>query len=123
MSTNIDESKAIEALSALAQGTRMNVFRALVRAHPDGIPAGGIAAACGARHNTMSSHLAILVRAGLARAERQGRTVIYRADLDGFQSLVRFLTRDCCGGRPEICAPLLEPLLQFCGCPPEASCA
>src|SRR5512135_2794656 len=60
MSTNIDELDAVEALGALAQATRMNVFRTLVRAHPQGIPAGEIAAACGVPHNTMSSHLAIL---------------------------------------------------------------
>ncbi|QEX17952.1 hypothetical protein FRZ44_32560 [Hypericibacter terrae] len=100
----------------------MNVFRTLVRAHPQGIPAGEIAAACGVPHNTMSSHLAILTRAGLARSERQGRIVLYRADLDGFRGLVGFLTRDCCGGRPEICAPLLEPLIDSCACPPEKSC-
>jgi DNA-binding transcriptional ArsR family regulator len=122
MSTNIDELQAVESLSALAQGTRMNVFRALIRAHPEGIPAGEIAAACGVPHNTMSSHLAILARAGLAKSERQGRTIFYRADLDGFRDLIGFLTRDCCGGRPEICAPILEPLLDSCHCPPESSC-
>jgi DNA-binding transcriptional ArsR family regulator len=70
----------------------------------------------------MSSHLAILARAGLAKSERQGRTIFYRADLDGFRDLIGFLTRDCCGGRPEICAPILEPLLDSCHCPPESSC-
>jgi DNA-binding transcriptional ArsR family regulator len=122
MSTNIDESKALEALGALAQETRMNVFRALVRAHPEGIPAGEVAVACGVPHNTMSSHLAILTRAGLTSAERKGRVILYRANLEGFRSLIGFLTRDCCGGRPEICAPILEPLLEPCNCPPETSC-
>jgi len=114
MSTSIDELGAIDALGALAQRTRLKVFRALLAAHPEGIPAGEIAAICGVPHNTMSSHLAILSRAGLADADRRGRTIFYRADLDGFRRLVGFLTLDCCQGRPELCAPLLEPLDNPC---------
>lgn len=116
----MDETTAVTALGALAQGTRLQVFRALVAAHPAGIPAGEIAARCGVPHNTMSAHLAVLTRAGLATAERRGRTIFYRAGLDGFRELVGFLTRDCCAGRPEICAPLLEPLANAC-CPPETA--
>jgi arsenate reductase len=123
MSENIDESSTVVALSALAQGTRLRVFRALVAAHPEGIPAGEIAARCGVPHNTMSSHLAILARAGLAQADRQGRTVYYRADLDGFRDLVGFLTRDCCDGRPEICAPVLDSIAAAPCCPTETPMA
>jgi DNA-binding transcriptional ArsR family regulator len=108
MSTNIDVSSAIEALGALAQQTRLQVFRALVAAHPEPVPAGEIAELCGVPHNTLSSHLGILNRAGLIASERKGRSILYHADLDGFRSLVAFLTRDCCHGRLEICAPVLE---------------
>jgi len=119
MSTNIDISRAIEALGALAQQTRLQVFRALVAAHPEPVPAGEIAELCGVPHNTLSSHLAILSRAGLIASERKGRSILYRADLDGFRSLVAFLMQDCCHGRPEICAPILEPLVEACSCTPE----
>ncbi|PWR21915.1 ArsR/SmtB family transcription factor [Zavarzinia compransoris] len=99
----MDESTAIEALGALAQPTRMAAFRFLVAALPEGVPAGDIAAALVVPHNTLSSHLAILARAGLVRSVRAGRTVSYRADLDGFQALVAFMTEDCCQGRPDRC--------------------
>ncbi|RJF90149.1 transcriptional regulator [Oleomonas cavernae] len=112
----MDELGAIDALGALAQRTRLKVFRALLAAHPQGIPAGEIATTCGVPHNTMSSHLAILSRAGLAQADRQGRTIFYRADLEGFHRLVGFLTNDCCQGRPELCAPVPEPLATTTCC-------
>ena len=113
----MDERLAIEALAALAQPTRLGVFRHLVGGHPAGAAAGDIARRFDVPHNTLSSHLAVLTRAGLARAERDGRTIRYHADLDGFRALVGFLTLDCCGGRPEICAPLLADLADPC-CPP-----
>ncbi|HXL69376.1 MAG TPA: helix-turn-helix transcriptional regulator [Xanthobacteraceae bacterium] len=106
----MDISAAVEALTALAQPTRLAAFRRLVKAHPEGVPAGDVARLCAVPHNTMSTHLAALVRAGLASTEKQGRVVSYRADLDGFRTLMNFLTRDCCQGRPEICAPLLADL-------------
>lgn len=114
MSNNIDDMSAINALAALAQETRLAVFRTLVAAHPDGIRAGEIAARFGVPHNTMSSHLAVLARAGLVRSQRSGRSIRYRADLDGFRQLVGFLTQDCCQGRPEICGPVLAPLVAAC---------
>ena len=120
MSRNVDGSgAALEALAALAQETRLSVFRHLVAVHPDGVAAGAIAERFGAPHNTMSSHLAILARAGLVASQRRGRSVLYRADLDGFRALVTFLTQDCCRGRPEICAPVLESLADACACAPE----
>ncbi len=61
-------------------------------------------------HNTMSSHLAVLSRAGLVRPERRGRSIVYRADLDRFRATATFLLKDCCAGRPEICGPLLPDL-------------
>jgi len=108
---------AIEALAALAQATRLETFRLLVRHEPEGLPAGEIARRMGVPQNTMSAHLAILARAGLARSERQGRSVIYRAGLDGLRALTLYLVRDCCAGSPELCGPLLDELLPCC--PPE----
>ncbi|PWR18369.1 transcriptional regulator [Zavarzinia compransoris] len=112
----MEEERAIEALSALAQATRMHVFRMLVARHPEGMLAGDIATALAVPHNTMSAHLAILTRAGLAKVQRQGRTMLYRADIDGFRGLIDFMTRECCGGRPDICAPLFgETVADCCG--------
>lgn len=99
---------AVEALSALAHGHRLAVFRLLVRAGEDGMPAGEVAREVGVLPNTLSTHLTILGHAGLIRSRREGRSVIYSADYDGMQDLLGFLLADCCDGRPEICAPLLE---------------
>ena len=107
---------AVEALSALAHPSRLAVFRLLVRAGPDGMPAGEIAREVGALPNTLSSNLNILVRAGLARARRESRSILYSADYDGMRSLLGFLMKDCCGGRAEICAPITE-LAGKGGCP------
>jgi ArsR family transcriptional regulator len=113
--------RALAALAALGQPTRLAVFRLLVRQEPEGMAAGAIAAAVGGPHNTLSTHLAILARAGLVRATRDGRSIVYRADLAGMQQLVTFLVADCCGGRPEICGPIGNLLAGAgCGCPPDA---
>ena len=106
----MDEATAIDRLAALAQPTRLRVFRHLVRTHPEPVAAGDIARAMDTPHNTMSTHLAILARAGLVTVRRESRSMLYGADLDGFRDLVAFLTRDCCCGRPEICAPILDSL-------------
>ena len=106
----MDESSATESLTALSHGTRLRVFRHLVREHPEPVAAGELARVLDTPHNTMSTHLAVLTRAGLISVSRQGRSMLYRADLDGFRALVGFLTRDCCSGRPEICAPVLAAL-------------
>ncbi len=103
----------IEALSALAQPTRLGVFRALVAVEPQAIPAGELARRSVVPQNTMSAHLAVLMRAGLVASERRGRSILYRASLPAFQALVTSLVRDCCDGRPELCAPLLS---QFSPC-------
>lgn len=110
----MDKESAILALAALAQGTRLDVFRLLVASEPDGMPAGEVARQLAVPHNTMSSHLGILTRAGLVTSERQSRTVIYRAELGQVRELVGFLLKDCCGGRPEICAPLVADLTPCC---------
>ena len=102
------QRKRNAAFAALAQPTRLKAFRRLVAAHPDGLPAGEIAAACKVPHNTMSTHLAALLRGGLIAVARQGRVMSYRANLDGFRALIDFMLHDCCGGRPEICAPVID---------------
>lgn len=99
----MDKKKAIESLSSLAQDTRLSAFRYLVSCCPERKNAGEIARRCKVPHNTMSTHLAILERAGLIDSEKEGREVFYAADISGLRSLVEFLAKDCCGGRPEIC--------------------
>lgn len=105
---------AVEALSALAHGHRLAVFRLLVRAGADGMPAGEIAREIGILPNTLSTHLTILGHAGLIRSRREGRSVIYSADYDGMRGLMSFLVADCCAGRPEICAPLADVAQSYC---------
>lgn len=99
----MDQSTAVEALSALAQEARLTVFRLLVKAGPNGMTAGDIATAVGLAPSTMSHHLGGLERAGLARSRRDGRMVLYAADYEGTRRLLAFLMEDCCQGRPEIC--------------------
>ena len=107
---------AISALSALAQETRLDTFRRLMRCLPKGIAAGDLADQVGVPANTMSTHLAILTRAGLVQSDRQGRTVYYSADLDGIRNLLQFLVKDCCRGKTEACNKLLDAVLPSC-CP------
>ena len=104
----MESENVILALAALAQSTRLEVFRLLVKHEPDGLAAGDIARALAVPQNTMSSHLSVLSRAGLVSAQRFSRSIVYRADLTRFQAVVLFMLRDCCDGRPEICAPLIE---------------
>lgn len=113
----MDNGEALACLGALSQGTRLDTFRLLVRHEPDGLPAGEIARQLDVPQNTMSTHLAILTRAGLLRSERQSRSIVYRADLDRLRDVTVFLVKDCCGGRVEVCQPLLTVLLPCC--PPE----
>jgi protein-tyrosine-phosphatase/DNA-binding transcriptional ArsR family regulator len=107
MSKPIDVNDAIEGFGSLAQPTRLAVFRRLLALHPECVSAGELARHCEVPHNTMSTHLAVLCRAGLIIAERQGRAINYRADLKGFRELVTFLTRDCCAGRVDLCSDLV----------------
>ena len=94
---------ALSALAALGQPTRLQIFQLLMRAQPDGQLAGSIAQAIGCPHNTLSSHLAILARAGLVRGTRDGRAIVYRADVENMRALVSYLVNDCCNGHPELC--------------------
>jgi ArsR family transcriptional regulator, arsenate/arsenite/antimonite-responsive transcriptional repressor len=110
----MDINSATSVLSALAQATRLQAFRLLVSHEPQGLPAGEVARSLDIPQNTSSTHLAILVGAGLARAERQGRSIIYRADLERFRELTVFLLKDCCSGRSDICTPLIAELTPCC---------
>jgi ArsR family transcriptional regulator, arsenate/arsenite/antimonite-responsive transcriptional repressor len=94
---------ALAALAALGQPTRLEIFRVLMRAEPHGISAGAIADQIGCPHNTLSTHLSILARSGLVRGTRDGRSIIYRADVEGIRTLITFLVMDCCDGHPELC--------------------
>lgn len=110
----MDEIEAIAALAALAQTTRLDAFRLLVQREPKGVPAGELARLMAVPQNTMSAHLSILSRAGLVKGGRQSRSVIYRANLDRLRELSLFLLKDCCGGRPDVCAPLIADLSPCC---------
>ena len=107
---------AVDVLSALAQPTRLDVFRLLVMHEPDGLAAGDVAPWLGVPHNTMSTHLSILTRAGLVKGQRDSRSIIYRADLDQFRKLMVFLLQDCCGGDGSFARPYA--ILTTC-CPPK----
>lgn len=115
----MDSSSAISALAALAQNTRLDTFRVLVKHEPKGLPAGELASAIGVPQNTMSAHLKTLTQAGLISGERRSRSIIYRANLDSLRDLTLFLLKDCCGGSTELCAPLIAELTPCC----EASAA
>ncbi|HTV67115.1 MAG TPA: helix-turn-helix transcriptional regulator [Rhizobiaceae bacterium] len=110
----MDTTAALLALSALAQDTRLGVFRLLVKAGEQGVPAGDIAEQLGAVQNTMSAHLKVLNHAGLVHAKRDGRTIRYVADMTGFRDLLTYLMEDCCNGRPELCRPVIDAVTCNC---------
>ncbi|MGV3632945.1 MAG: ArsR/SmtB family transcription factor [Pseudorhodoplanes sp.] len=110
----MDSPAAILALAALAQPTRLDVFRMLVAREPEGLAAGDIAKELAVPHNTMSSHLAILERAMLVSSQRHGRSIMYRANLTTLQAMTLFLLQDCCGGEPALCASLIESIKPCC---------
>ena len=110
----MDSNKALSAFSALSQPTRLDVFRLLVKAGADGMLSGEIGERLDVRQNTMSANLAVLLNAGLVRNERRGRTIRYFADLDAMRGLLGFLMEDCCGGRPEICQPVIREVACAC---------
>ena len=114
----LSSDHAISVLAALAQPTRLAIFKLLLKHEPVGITAGVIAETIGAPHNTISTHLAILVRAGLLRSARDGRSIVYRADVEGMRALIGFLVNDCCDGHPEICRLLEESADSACDCAP-----
>ncbi|TPW33258.1 helix-turn-helix transcriptional regulator [Martelella alba] len=117
----MDDKDVITALAALAQNTRLGCFRYLIAREPEGVPAGDLARQLGVPQNTMSAHLATMTNAGLLVAERQGRSIFYRVDLEAFRRIVLHLLQDCCGGNEGLCAPLIADLAMECrSCPPKS---
>ncbi len=100
-----EKAAMIQALGALAQDNRLDVYRLLVGAGPNGLPAGQVAAALGLAPNTLSFHFDRLRQAGLVSVRREGRSLIYAARFDVMNTLISYLTENCCGGKPELCAP------------------
>lgn len=105
----MESKSAVVALGALAQDTRLAIFRLLVEAGPDGLAAGTIAARLEVAPPTLSFHLSQLATAGLVTSVRHGRSITYAADFEAMAALVDFLTRNCCEGRPELCLPAAAP--------------
>ena len=99
------QTDAVAALAALAQDNRLDVFRLLVQAGPDGLAAGNIASELKLAPNTLTFHFDRLRQAGLVSVRRDGRSMIYSANYDAMNSLILYLTDNCCGGSSEQCAP------------------
>ena len=108
---------AVASLSALAHEGRLSIFRLLVKAGPGGMAAGAIARKLKTAANTMSAQLLVLSNAGLLKARRDGRSILYAADFERMSALLLYLTEDCCGGNSAICAPLVA---KNC-CPPKGA--
>ena len=96
---------ALAALAALAQDNRLDVFRLLVEAGPQGMPAGSVASALKLAPNTLTFHFDRLRDAGLVTVRREGRSMIYAAQFDTMNALLAYLTENCCQGAQETCAP------------------
>lgn len=106
----MDNKNALTAFSALSQPTRLDVFRLLIEAGDNGLQAGEIAARLDVRQNTLSANLSVLLNADLVKNQREGRAIRYFANTDGLRGLLGFLLKDCCGGRPELCEPLIDSI-------------
>ncbi|HZY60809.1 MAG TPA: metalloregulator ArsR/SmtB family transcription factor [Candidatus Binataceae bacterium] len=103
------KTSAIAALGALAQDTRLDIFRLLVERGPQGMPAGEIGQRLKQPSPTLSFHLNQLRYAGLITSRRESRSIIYRANFNAMNALMAYLTEKCCGGRPELCGPQVFP--------------
>ena len=106
----MDMIRALDMFAALSQETRLRVFRRLVAAGTEGLAAGELAESLGVRQNTMSANLSVLLNAGVVRNRREGRHIRYFVDQEGLRGLLTFLLEDCCGGRADICAPLIDSI-------------
>ncbi len=109
--TMTELATTISALSALAQDTRLKAFRVLMAAGEDGLPAGRVAEEVGVQPNFLTTHLSVLVNSGLVSVQRDGRRMIYRANVDAVRDLMSSLVETCCHGHPEVCqtlAPLAD---------------
>jgi DNA-binding transcriptional ArsR family regulator len=106
----MDQTHAVAALGALAQDTRLSVFRLLVQAGQNGMIAGAVAERMSVPASTMSHHLATLERAGLVVSERESRLIRYAANYEGMRELLTYLLTDCCQGQPELCGSLMASI-------------
>ncbi|KQP42737.1 ArsR family transcriptional regulator [Methylobacterium sp. Leaf104] len=110
----MDEGQAVAAFAALGQEHRLRIVRHLVTDGPEGLAAGQLAEAVGISATNLSFHLKELSRAGLVGARRAGRSIHYSAAYPNLSALIQFLMRDCCQGRPEVCAPAVAALSACC---------
>ena len=106
----MDKLNALSSFAALAQETRLDVLKLLIKAGEQGLSAGEIGEHLGIKQNTMSANLGVLARTNLVSNKREGRSIRYYANFAGIRELIGFLMEDCCGGNPEICEPLLEQM-------------
>lgn len=106
----MDQNTAIETFAALAQESRLAIYRMLVNIGPEGLTATAISKRMGIIPSTLSGHLAVLKRAGLLRATRRSREIHYAADLGAMNTLLSFMLADCCGGQVENCSEILTLL-------------
>lgn len=106
----MDNEVALALLSALSHPTRLSAFKLLVEHEPAGLATGRLVEASGLTQSTFSTHLAVLAKAGLVTADKQGRQQIQRASIPALRDLMIFLAKDCCKGRPDLCEPLLAEL-------------
>ena len=113
MEISMDEKRAITALGALAQETRLALFRLLVTAGPAGLPAGAIAERLAVQPSSLSFHLAQLVHAGLITQRRLSRQLIYSAEYGAMNALLAYLTENCCG-RDAVSMPVCDPAAGCC---------
>ena len=109
------KSLMVSALGALAQETRLDIFRLLVQRGPEGLAAGAIGERLGQPSATLSFHLNQLRFAGLVKSRRQSRSIIYTANFKTMSDVLTYLTENCCGGRPELCQPAVEAAAKVCG--------
>lgn len=115
----METTTAVAALSALAHAGRLTIFRELVQAGPEGLPAGEVGRRVGMAPSTLSASLTVLAHGGLVTARRDGRSIIYTAAFDRMAGLLGFLVQDCCQGRPEVCSPLAAITAELACCTPQ----
>ena len=119
----MDQKRAIAALGALAQATRLDLYRLLVTRGPEGLSAGVIAERIGVQPSSLSFHLAQLVHAGLITQRRLSRQIIYSVEYGAMNALLAYLTENCCGQGVAVCAPACDPAVPPCGAKPETTAA
>jgi ArsR family transcriptional regulator, arsenate/arsenite/antimonite-responsive transcriptional repressor len=105
----MEKAQAVTALAALAQDNRLDVFRLLVQAGPEGLPAGQVATSLGLPPNTLTFHFDRLRMAGLVTVRREGRSMIYAARFDTMNAVIAFLTENCCAGAGDCAPPACKP--------------